>query len=277
MDGHKNPGVIESEIMMLRAVRDVSILILEGENDIRFWEPFKENGCELVNAEGKPNVLGAIQRLDANGHIGVLGIVDSDYDIVEGTELQSKNLLRTDCFDLECTLSRFDALRKVAVNFGDPTKVEKFESTSFRSINQEIIEKAAMIGRIRWAAFREGIRLDTNNMRIQRFIDDLTWEFKSLDLVSSVVLNSDDKRDLEEAITELPEHSPWLVSNGHDVIELLRLGLRSVLGNLRPHVSSNSLAAALRAAVSRDEIESTDLWKSIREWELRNSGFKILE
>ena len=276
MEGYKTPGIIEAEIIMRRAVEEITVLILEGINDLRFWMTFKVDECHIVNAEGKPNVIAAIERLDGNGHRGVLGIVDSDFDILEGVKISSPNLIRTDCFDLECTISQFNALRRVAFNFGNPTKIRQFEASAKRTINEEIIERAAVIGRIKWAAKRTDITLSITNLANQNFIDEDTWQFRSIDLISSVLKMPDDVDILRREISILPEHDPWLVSNGHDIVSLLRIGLMNVLGDIKPHVSRSSVEASLRASVSREEIEVTDLWRYIKEWERRNTGFRVV-
>ena len=81
---------------------DGSFLIVEGKNDERFWTSRRHTSCELVDGEGKRNVVGGIQRLDAASFAGVLGIVDSDYDPLNGMDVESENLLATDAHDLEC-------------------------------------------------------------------------------------------------------------------------------------------------------------------------------
>lgn len=62
--GHKNPGIIVAEVKMERQVNNCSFLIVEGSEDIRFWEPRRLSACAMVDGEGKPNVIAAVQQLD---------------------------------------------------------------------------------------------------------------------------------------------------------------------------------------------------------------------
>ena len=78
--GYKNPGTLAAEIKMTRTNHNGSFLVVEGIDEVRFWTPRLLADCEIVNGEGKPNVLGAVHRLDTMKFDGVLGIVDSDYD-----------------------------------------------------------------------------------------------------------------------------------------------------------------------------------------------------
>ena len=77
---HKDPGSVAAEIKMIRMVHDGAFLVVEGVNDVRFWRTRRHDNCELVDGEGKLNVVGAVHRLDGEGISGVLGIVDDDYD-----------------------------------------------------------------------------------------------------------------------------------------------------------------------------------------------------
>ena len=65
MQGHKSPGILVAEITMNRMSHDGAFLLLEGKDDVRFWQSRRHSNCELVDGEGKLNVVGAIQQLDA--------------------------------------------------------------------------------------------------------------------------------------------------------------------------------------------------------------------
>jgi hypothetical protein len=58
-----------------------------------FWAVSKL--CELVIGDGKPNVEGAVVQLDNRGFDGALGIVDDDFDRLQGQPSPSPNLLTT--------------------------------------------------------------------------------------------------------------------------------------------------------------------------------------
>ena len=81
---------------------------------------------------------------------------------------------------------------------------------------------------------------------------------------------------LGRAISALPAVDPWYVAKGHDVLEILRVGLRHVLGELRPNVGVAQLAAVLRQGLGADELRSTKMWRDMREWEASNHPFLVL-
>ena len=117
--GYKTPGTLIAEIKMSRMSHKGAFLLVEGKDDMRFWTPRRHMDCKLVDGEGKQNVIRGIQKLDAANFTGVLGIVDSDYDTLNGINIESKNLLATDAHDLECLLCRSSSLDKILAEYGD--------------------------------------------------------------------------------------------------------------------------------------------------------------
>ena len=154
--GNKTPGILATEITMNRMSHDGAFLVVEGNDDVRFWTPTSRRhaDCELVDGEGKQNVIGGIQKLDAAIFPGVLGIVDSDYDPLNGMGIGSDNLLLTDAHDLECLLCRSSALDMVLAEHGNRSKIERFENETGDDVRTGLLERALVFGRLRWAAVR---------------------------------------------------------------------------------------------------------------------------
>ncbi|WP_089727874.1 DUF4435 domain-containing protein [Candidatus Thiosymbion oneisti] len=107
----KDAAHIENEIIMGRHTHRGSFLLLEGEDDHKFWDRRVSQGCELVIGDGKPNVEGAIIRLDTRRFSGALGVVDDDFDRLQGRALPSPNLLATDAHDLILAISNHGSTR----------------------------------------------------------------------------------------------------------------------------------------------------------------------
>ena len=150
--GHKNPGIIEAEVKMERQVNDCSFLIVEGADDARFWGPRRHSACTLVDGEGKPNVVAAVQRLDGDVG-GVLGIVDEDYDCLMGKSLGSSNLVAVSPHDLECfLLCQAPAFDRVLAEFGTQTKIASFEAREGIDVRTALLRRASHFGQLRWAA-----------------------------------------------------------------------------------------------------------------------------
>jgi hypothetical protein len=72
-------------------------------------------------------------------------------------------------------------------------------------------------------------------------------------------------------------YDPWQVCCGHDLVEILSLGLRRAIGsNKAADVAPNSLERCLRLAYEEVYFARTQLYVEIRVWESHNQPFKVL-
>ena len=275
--GHKTPAVLANEIVMQRQVHPGAFLVLEGRDDVRFWKPRRHRHCELLDGEGKQNVIGALQRLDEQGFQGALGLVDSDYDTFSSSEPLSANLVATDAHDLECVLCRSAALDVVLREHGDSARIRGLEDEEGTDVQQALLDRALVFGRIRLAAalWREGEAV--RGIRVPSFVCERTWRVDADALLTTVVRRSTRNQEAwQTRANELLQEDPWFVVRGHDMLQILCIGLRSVLGDLPVTVGVKGIASALRRAMARECLEATGLWKGIRTWEARNSPFAVL-
>ena len=81
---------------------------------------------------------------------------------------------------------------------------------------------------------------------------------------------------LRRRVADLPRADPWHVVRGHDLLEILRVGLRNVLGNLPATVGVKEIARALRLAMKPADLQSTQLWQDMQRWERLNEPFLVL-
>ena len=256
---------------------DGSFLIVEGKDDERFWTSRRHTSCELIDGEGKRNVVRGIQRLDAASFAGVLGIVDSDYDPLNGMDVESENLLTTDAHDLECLLCRSSALDKVLAEHGSRAKIEKFENETGADVRTGLLERTLVFGRLRWAAVRCHPMIDLGGLRTPRFVDENTWSVSSEESICDTLFDSHDHAlALMRRIADLPEADPWYVVHGHDMIEILRIGLRHVLGEMPTSTGMKEIGRILRSGMNREDLQETRLWTGIRSWEAANRPYLVL-
>ena len=270
--GYKSLGDLVAELKMTLAPGG-AVLAVEGDDDMRFWEPRKHADCYLVDGEGKPNVVHGLRQLDASGHRGALGLIDRDYDTPTGTELPSANLVATDGHDLECLLCRSAALDRVLAEHGDRAKIKRFEREAGHDVRTALLQRALPFGRLRWLAHRESLSLD---IRVAQFADKGGWTVDEQGLFESAAGQITGPRSLSEQIDDLPEADPWYTVHGKDLLEILRLGLQSTLGDIRPHVGVAQLARSLRLAIPDPDLQATGVWRDMRAWEARNPPHAVL-
>lgn len=278
--GFKDADTLVAEIKMTRTDHKGAFLIVEGADDVRFWSAMRHEKCELVDGEGKKNVVNAVRLLNEENIRGVLGIVDDDYDQLLGLSLESKNLVATDAHDLECLLCRSSALCKVLAEFGEPRKIQRLTKEKGSDIRDCLLARAIVFGRLRLVA--EYFRLDINFgvVRIQRFVDEKTWKVDCRALIRELAQTQQnstlDEDSLKRHLAKLPEFDPWRIVRGHDVIMILRIGLKNVLGTIKNSVGDEQIARVLRAGMSMEELKETKLWADIRVWETQNAPHRVI-
>ena len=275
--GNKSPGTLVAEIKMLRMSHGGAFLIVEGKDDVRFWNSRRHVSCELVDGEGKLNVIGAISRVDAVGFVGTLGIVDDDCDFLTGARLESGNLCYTDAHDLECLLCRSTALDKVLAEHGDPEKIRRFQEET-GDVRDALLDRALVFGHVRLAARLARPTIDLG-FKVQQFVNPGTWtvEADAEELIRTAVPDSpQDVVAIADQLARLPKADPWFVARGHDMVEILRIGLQGVLGNIRAHIGANDIARILRAGLSPEDLRKTQLWADVRAWQAANSPYIVL-
>ena len=252
-----------------------AFLIVEGKDDIRFWRPRCHANCSLIDGEGKRNVVGTVRHLDAVRFAGAVGIVDSDFERFINGRFESRNLLYTDAHDLECLLCRSSALDKVLAEHGDPAKIDRFESAGI-DVRSALLERALVFGKLRWAAVHESPVIELRGMAVQRFLDEDTWLIDDRTLMLETAPNFAGAHVLRRRLAQLPEADPWYVANGHDMVEILRTGLRRVLGDLPARITSREIAALLRAGMSPEDLRDTELWTDMQAWQAANPPYAVL-
>lgn len=277
--GHKDPGSLVAEIKMTRTVQDGSFLIVEGKDDKRFWIPRCHDDCEIVDGEGKYNVIGCIRRLDDESFRGALGVTDNDYDSLMSVKIVSKNLVVTETHDLECLLIRSPALETVLAEFGDPEKIEEFVRSSGVDVRAALLERALFFGRLRWAALKFELDVNHDAISVARFVHPDPWEVDRDGLVGAALQgSSESEASLLGYVESLPNADPWLVAQGHDMLGILRTGLQQALGNIRSsRTGTDHIAQVLRSAFSDQHLRSTLLAKNISGWETLNPTYHILK
>ncbi|MBK1644337.1 hypothetical protein CKO25_06640 [Thiocapsa imhoffii] len=277
--GHKDAGIVATEVIMTRQLHGGSFLIVEGEDDHKFWSPRVAPGqCELVIGNGKPNVEGAIARLDMSRFRGALGVVDDDFDGLKGRSRPSPNLIATDTHDLECTLIRSPALERVLAELGTSAKIREMEERQGHSIRDSLLERGLEFGRLRWVAQRRGWEIPFEKLGPERFLKRETWLVLRNELHDAAVETGavPSIGDLRAALETLPVADPWLVCQGHDLVSILRIGLMRMLGSLKPSKGVDDIAAMLRSAFDDQELHGGHFGAAIRGWEQANTPYLVL-
>ncbi|MEB3282448.1 MAG: DUF4435 domain-containing protein [Lyngbya sp.] len=257
-----------------------SFLIVEGDADKRFYKNLvDQEKCQINIALGKSNVIRVLDILESDKFLGVLAIIDADFDKLEGNLPTQENLLLTDNHDLEIMLLQSPALEKVLGEFGSEEKIQKLNQ-DIRSI---LLAGGVYIGYLRWISLKESLNLKFEGLSFSRFIDKKTLAIDKIKLIVAVKNNSQkfqiDEREIEQKMESLERdnHDAWCVCCGHDLIEILSIGLCKFLGsNNSKDVEADQIEKILRLAYESSYFRNTKLYSLIQQWESFNTPFVIL-
>jgi hypothetical protein len=234
----KTPGIIVSEIRMMRSAFSGVHFLAEGEDDIRFWKHhLKLQNVNLVDCGGKHNLIGAAHLINNAGNSALpaaTGVYDPDFERLHGTAPHLPAMLvQTDANDLETTLLQSDALHRVLTEYADPARLKSFENRSGISVAMHIEQSSREFGRLRFLNELIGYGVNFKHLSPYRFVSDHDWslnlpelkaEFAQLAAISLPQLEA-------ELLAHCPPAAPWAYSQGHDAVRILAQGLRRCIGH----------------------------------------------
>ncbi|TAG90359.1 MAG: DUF4435 domain-containing protein [Oscillatoriales cyanobacterium] len=276
------PDRIANKIRLLRNQSQYtgSFLIVEGDTDARVWKNLVHSTkCRVEIAHNKDNALKVLNILEQGNFVGVLAVVDADFDLLEGTIPLSQNLLFTDTHDLETMLLKSPALEKVLLEHGSETKINNFA----KDIRQTLLESAKVIGYLRWASLKFDYCLKFEDLAFKKFVDDRTLILNESELIKTVKNNSQ-KLGLDEAeirakmdSLKINTQDIWYICCGHDMICILSIALCKALGSCNSkEVERVVLEIYLRLAYDSAHFRETKLYVAIQTWEQTNQPFQVL-
>lgn len=264
----KTPGIIVSEIKMMRSFKGVHFLI-EGAHDIKFWKlHLKCENVNFVDCGGRKNLIGAVLKIEQAAIPAVAGVYDPDFDRLHGTAPRSPNILvPTDSNDLEITLLRSDALNRLLAIYVDAALLASFESSSGVTVAAHIERTSREFGRLRFLNDVVKHCVDFDELSPYRFMSSVDW---SLNLAN---LNAEYSKlaslaDLDAALlAHCPSAPPWAYSQGHDALKILTQGLRFILG--KRQMSEEDVMRLLLLAYTETMLKQTSMYTSLRIIETR--------
>jgi ribosomal protein L13E len=285
-----------TEIRMLRSTFSGTFLLVEGNSDETFYKNFVDRStCRLRVTGGKQRAIDILQILNnetaPNGSkfAGILAIVDADFDRLESSPHQSPNLLRTDTHDLETMILQSPALDKLLAIYCSDDKLKEFG----RDVRTTLLEAGMSIGYFLWLSTSENLNLTFDGIKFKEFIDDKTLQINELKLINEVKNKSQptaksalsDPTEIQKRIAakKKDDHDPWQVCRGHDLVEILSIGLRKALGSnkaidveARSDERKSTLENQLMLAYEVAYFLKTQLHQGIMAWESNNQPFRVL-
>ena len=277
---HRTADEIANEIRMTRSQFSGVFLIVEGQDDRLFMQSFiSQVTCTIEVAEGKENVCRVITILDEDNFNGALGIVDADFDRIEGSLDRGPNLVMPECHDLIAMLVCSLALDRTLVEFGSRPKLESFGE----NVLQALIDRALPLGCLRLYSLREELTLRFRGLDYSAWIDRPSFIANTHKLIEEVK-NISQRHDLSSGVLAAgvedlhsSKYDPREMCSGTDLIEILSIGLRGALGNNNAgQVNVERLKSSLRLAYSEQHFWMSSLCKDIKNWQDAKTLFQVL-
>jgi len=277
------PSDIAAEVLMKRCAHKGSFLVVEGGTDAQLYGKFTDpKECIIVVGHNKKNVIGAVSLLIDRGFHGVAGIVDSDFDDVL-ERLHDRTMIHTtDTHDLETMIIQSPALERVVSALADERKLQDFLERNRNDLRGMLIEGTRPVGLLILFHIQNRAGLFFEDLRFEQFLDLARLTVNCSKLVIHVINSSPGSRyrqeDIQEALQLLlaKQYDPWQICRGHDMTELLYIGLREHFGRSDFEVRKKDLESTLRHAYDEGSFAKTRLFHSMVDWEAKNRPYRIL-
>lgn len=275
---------IANTVRMTRTLHKGAFLIVEGDTDARVYKRFvDEADCKVIPAHNKDNAIDVLKILENESLEGILVIVDADFWHLEGIKANSENLFLTDTHDLETMIiSSSEVREKILSECGSTNKMNQLR----HPVIHLVLEATLPIGLFRWIASSsmDNLPLKFRDLPFENFVEIPKLKVNINKLLEEVKANSEepeiDEKSIKNKIKSLKKenHDPWQVCSGHDMVQILAIGLRSVFGNRKmSKLTADILEQMLRVAYEYSHFQLTQLYQSIENWEKTNPTFKILK
>ena len=264
---------IANEVLLIYDQYNGPVLLLEGDNDVRFFHRFvKDTEMPIIPAWGKENVLDAVEILESDGNLqGFLGIVDADFGHVDGSLPVSRNIVVTDDHDVEMMIIRTRAFDAVLRELGSRDK-----------IRDTLMQKALVVGHFRHLSVTDDLHLRFEGLRFERFVDRNTLAMNIDKMIRRVFVKSISnlsEEDIRDKLLELvadKKEDPYQICCGHDFIAIFRIALRRVIGSKSGQATNPEvLGSMLRLAYDGEDFRQTELYSDAKRWSERNQGYDV--
>lgn len=275
MSSPHTAGTVEVEVLITRNAFTGTILLVEGDRDSRFWRKHvDERVCRIVLCGGKPQLIGGIQRINAHGLRGVLGILDPDLAGLVGAPTILSNVYAPDAHDLESMLFHSPAFERVLAEYAEPQLIAKHERQSGQPIRDLIIDRATLFAKLRWWLNVTGSTVAFDRFRPTRFIDPTLWDVRQQDLLQEVAnATGQTLSAIEMVLSACPSYPARMFCHGKDLVAITASGLQRALGRTQP--GEERVSAHLRGSLQDAELRASELGRALLAWEVANAPFRI--
>jgi hypothetical protein len=267
---------IANEIRMLCVASTGPLLLVEGPSDVKFFSQHTVISVEnILPSFGFDKLIEAIAFLQGKYDQKVVAVIDLDYrGLVDSCALPN-NIITTDSHDLETMMFDSGAFEKVLKQKSSIQKLKSYPKGS-QGVKKRILKLSKPIGCLRFYSSLKGKSYSFENINFEKFIDRKSLSFSTEKLVShlrGIHPNNSSmhaevlKQSLAETEKIVILRDPLRLCCGHDLMEVMAIGLKSVWGSHSGRRISGSLLEELfMLAYSQQMFRVTGLFQKLDKW-----------
>lgn len=275
-----------AKLEMLRGgKKSKTIVVVEGLTDYRMYGKLLDPmTCEIVIGESKENIIEVIRECEKEKLLGVIGIVDADFwHIDSNVKSLPKTLFMTDLHDLECMMLSSKAFEDVFLEYGDLSKLAKFERTIGMQLKQWMLENVALVGYLRKLSLDQNLELSFSQLKFEKFMNLETLEIIEERMIQEILYASHKQTRYKSWQISKWLHQEmnandnlWQVCCGHDLMEWLAIGFKQHFGAYNAKkMTAGQLEGNFRLAYHNTLFKDTKLCRTLDMWERSQKDFYV--
>jgi len=300
----RHPSSLATEIFTqyMETKERKTYLIVEGETDLNLWRDNFTNSDVIFKVSGDKEVsietLKILYKELPNFFpvIGIIAIVDADFDFIRGDFFSHESLFRTDLHDINMMMLKSNAFNKFYNRYcTDKDRIRH----QLKKVFKQNVDDKKIIDKIREYLFNNSKILGI--LRLINEIENLNLLFKKLNYYSFISKNSFDveidklinnlitinKKDskfyiklyskLQEELNSFDDNLIFQVCQGHDTISILTVGVNKFLSKRKQdsRLLSQDVHKFFEASFELYFLKDFQLYKRLKEWEMDNHPFKL--
>ena len=262
-------------------------ILVEGNNDyVLFRKFFKSSDSQIQITHGKDNILEIYDLIKDRGFDNVIGIVDSDFNNLNGKHDTRESIFYTDAHDLELMLFNSRAIDSLIDTHCMADRLAALlEEENEEHLKDVLIKRCIYLGYLKWANNIHNWGLlfkpqepDKPDLKIEDFIPKTTFKFISVETMVKTVFNysrgkvkiSVKEEDVVSTVKKMAQNAVdyHQLCNGHDIARVFALSLKKKTSNLNSNaILSDQIEREIVYAYDARYFSETRLYSKLKNFE----------
>ncbi len=277
-------------------------LIVEGEADLNLWNDNFKHKDVIIKVSGDKKVsIEALKILyrELSGQfsvIGIVAIVDADFDYTNKKFYVHKSLFRTDYHDINIMMLKSKVFNKffnrhctekerIKHHLKKKYKTNIKDEEIANKLREYILDSTKTIGILRWINDLKNFNLLFKTLNYYSLIKNNSLEIDINRLITDIIVTNDKtsdfkkrlKNELEEELKSFDKNLICQFCQGHDAFSILAVGINTFLSKRKKdcRMPSLDIHKFFEVAFGLNHLKKYVLYKNLLKWEIGNNPHKI--